>query len=124
VALVIVAYTQLVSIDANQKKWGTLQACDRYDTDPLIQRAVAALDRGGNNDRARLYATRLLNYFDAIAIGLEQGFYDDKIAYAHIGRIVFRRFDQLTGAGWISKQDAQTDFEALSKLMNRWKRPD
>jgi len=131
-ALVYVAWRELLEINKNQKeandnhrRWATLNACDRYDTDRLIQQAVRALKaapRGLDDQMKRLYATRLLNYFDSIAIGLEQNFYVEAIARPHIGRIIFRRFAELTNAEnpWISHEEAQRDFKTLIRLMKTW----
>jgi hypothetical protein len=130
-ALVTFTRQQLVGISRtqreaknDQRKWATLQACDRYDSDPFIQNAVEKLTlvNPAMDDKARdLYVTRLLNYFSSIAIGLDQDFYDDTIARAHIGYLVVHWFDYIVSKpDWYSAEATRRDFPDLARLVDRW----
>lgn len=96
-ALAFVAWQQLREIKRAQRNWATLQACDRYDLDPIISATVKELKRYEFADDATRIdlrqstkdnATRLLNFLDAIAIGIEQGFYNREIVRDHLFRIM------------------------------------
>jgi hypothetical protein len=69
----------------------TVTACERFDTDPVIHQITKRIwtaSAGGQHydpdhiDTHDLIA--LLNYFDALAIGVEQGFYDEAVVKAHM----------------------------------------
>lgn len=74
-----------------------------------------------SDQRYTLAAGKLLNYFDSIAIGLEQNFYKEHVCREHIGGIfcswmhTLRRHDP-------ERFDAQMaeNFERLPKLYRRW----
>jgi hypothetical protein len=108
----------------DQRKLATLQACDRYDSDPLIQVAVEKLmlvNPNMDENTRNLYVTRLLNYFSSIAIGLGQDFYDDTIARAHIGYLVVHWFDYIVSKQqWYSPEAMRREFPDLARLVDRW----
>ena len=128
----VVGFTgqQLVGISRTQKeakndqrKWATLQVCDRYDSDPLIQEAVAKLNWDSatlTRNQRDLYATRLLNYFSSIAIGLGQDFYDDAIARAHIGYLAVDWFNYIVTKQGYEPEATRKSFSSLSQLVDRW----
>lgn len=155
------ARQSLAESDWQRRKWATLQACDRYDMDTELARAVRYLRRyhryrgthllpAGvvaaeqhyarptvrpeqipktlgdpltSDQRYTQAAGLLLNYFDSIAIGIQQEFYVKEICQEHIGAIFvtwmesFRsvneeRFDKLM----------KKSFERLPVLYAEWKR--
>jgi len=130
--LLVVAFTgrQLLDISRtqrevknDQRKWATLQACDRYDSDRFIQEAVKELNLAGSKMDEKLrniYITRLLNYFSSIAIGLDQDFYDDAIARRHLGYIVVGWFDTIVTKYGYPLKETRENFVDLAKLVDRW----
>lgn len=99
-ALAMVGISQIRVVARQQRKWTTLQACDRYDSDPIINAAHDVLWKhinvGAQSSVELTHAAlRLLNYFDAIAIGIDQGLYIDELAHDHIGNIVRLRLEEL-----------------------------
>jgi len=125
-ALAAIAWVQARYAISSQKQWATLQACDRYDSDLLIQKAVEELKEFGGRTFSewipgRLNATRIMNYFGAIAIGMQQGFYDKEIAEAHLKTILFSRYRELIQAGWLSIEQTEQDFPEVLWLMAQWR---
>lgn len=131
-ALVVVAFLQLRLIARQQSKWATLQACNAYDTDPIIQAAVRLISRHVDDPNAvsdsfslGRAATTLLNFFDAIAIGLKQELYDEKIVVDHLQNIIFTRLTDIQRSSTKSMIDASSDMEIcypnLVALVARWK---
>jgi hypothetical protein len=147
--------------DQQRRKWATLQACDRYDMDPELVKAVRCLrkyhwyrgpcllppgvvaqpyhwsrppvrpelerpslgDELTADQQYTLAAGLLLNYFDSIAIGINQKFYEKEICKEHIGRIfvdwmdLLREFDPKT----FDRQMAK-NFDRLPPLLKHWRR--
>lgn len=130
--LLVVAFTgqQLVGISRtqreaknDQRKWATLQACDRYDSDQFIQEAIKELNLADSKMDEKLhdiYVTRLLNYFSSIAIGLDQDFYDDAIARRHLGYIVVGWFNSIVTRHRYPPEETRQNFPDLAKLVDRW----
>jgi len=102
VSIAIIAKRQLTDLKQGQKKWATLQVCDKYDTDPVLREIVSGLKKhessisntnqisasANNKYDPREDSIVLLNYFDAIAIGIEQEFYVKKIVGDHLYSII------------------------------------
>ncbi len=66
----------------------------------------------------------LLNYFDSIAIGIKQGFYDEAICREHIGPI----FKAWTGHFQTSNPETyeavmSNNYAAANLLLNAWANP-
>ena len=90
-----VAWVQISAGQEQRRKWATLNACDRWDTDGYIRSANSALKKSfGAVAPNRLdvrdadYLITIFNYFDSIAIGAEQGFYEKAIIVPHLGNIM------------------------------------
>jgi len=86
---------QLKRQTLQQRQWATLQVCDRYDNDPVLTDAKKLIRevhfepqsaRADHNVRSA--CRTLFNYFDSIAIGLEQGLYIDDIVESHLRTII------------------------------------
>ncbi len=112
VAVAYIAFKQLNLLRLSQQKWSTLQACDRYDLDPVLATVIQRIKswEKGKGDQEKYDpeadAIVLLNYFDAIAIGILQGFYSRPIVNDHL-------FDIIDGwVGAMSKWDKATLSEA------------
>lgn len=129
-ALAIVAWHQLHKISDNQRRWSTLQACDRYDSDPIIVeqqrllRRVLKNDRGVGDTDVRFALNTLLNYFDAIAIGIDQKLYLDEIANMHLGQIIKNWFDRLAQTRNMTIKNELTtiksDYKKLCQMYENW----
>jgi hypothetical protein len=80
-----------------ERKWATLQACLRWDTDPLLNeyshhvwvKANAGKDYGKLDDLDdKRKATVVLNYLDGIAIAVRQGMFLPEIVIAQFEFII------------------------------------
>ena len=80
-----------------QKQWATVTACQRYVTDPILREAKreiwTARDNGkkitiDHPEAVRQDVYILLNYFDTIAIGINQGIYNENIVYDNLRYII------------------------------------
>lgn len=94
-ALVFVAWGQIRAAREEAKKERTLAACNRYNSDLVLNRNVNALHRANisgtfdNNPMAfRPKVTNVLNYFESIAIGINQGLYDKQLVCDHLKEIL------------------------------------
>jgi hypothetical protein len=126
--LVVVGVYQIISIREEAKRTRTLSACDRYDTDPVIDRSLRNLATaradGSLENTPRLYKsdiTTVLNYFDSVAIGIEQGLYIDALARDHIEGILKTHFNQYLGPSFRKETEInQEHFQRLNLLYQRW----
>jgi hypothetical protein len=131
--LIGMAGFQLRRQTIQQRQWATLQACDRYDTDPTLteaRRTLRALKAGETLQQEEhdtvSQITTVFNYFDAIAIGVDQRLYVDRIAESHLKEIMFRRLAEL----WESRDPIVQKFGAdyfeifptFNALLQRWDR--
>jgi len=65
----------------------------------------------------------LLNFLDAIAIGIEQDLYIEDLARKHLKSIVQRQTEQLIDSGILEKAGIRKDaFQSLLRLRDRWLR--
>lgn len=63
----------------------------------------------------------LLNFLDTIAIGIQQGLYDENLVYDHTNAIVQRWYDQLLDPNTAKLMRIQVrDYDRLCKLAQRW----
>ncbi|MCA8932829.1 MAG: hypothetical protein KDA49_10210 [Rhodospirillaceae bacterium] len=130
--LAIVGVRQLQAIAAQitaagdqQKKLASLRACERYDTDPIIEQATKSIwdKRLGPNDysNARAYQRdiiNLLNYLDSLAIGVEQDLYAEDIVRAHMEPVVTHAVKTfLKVEPCLFNRD---DLQPLIRLFDRW----
>jgi len=100
-----VAYRQITVSQKESKKWKTLEACSQYESEPIISSAVrlrrfyenpVAQTAGsgqppdGGHEPFRLVddAKLVLNFFDGIAIGVQQNLYIESLARDHMANIV------------------------------------
>ena len=100
IVLFIVAVTQLRSIKRENLKTRTLAACDKYDTDPVLDSSLRKLRTAFNaglslQDRIHLHtsAATVCNYLDSIAVGVAQELYIEALVRDHLKSIVIKHVD-------------------------------
>jgi hypothetical protein len=95
IATAVVAWWQIGSLKEQQQGWKTLEACERYESDPVIHKILICL-RDARDDKTlaenprkfRAEISLLLNYLDGLAIGQFQGFYNKNIIRDHMESII------------------------------------
>ena len=128
--LVAVGIYQVLAIRAENKKSLTLNACSNYEQNPNIydalQKLWAALENGDLEREPRKFRPQInvvLNFLDAIAIGIEQGLYLENLAWDHLDAIVRRVVKRFIDSGLIEKVDLEReDFIRLIDMRDRWLR--
>jgi hypothetical protein len=129
--LIGMAAWQLYQQTLQQRRWTTLQVCDRYDSDERIREALLILRRLSAGEQVpqtgheiAIAVTTLFNYFDAVAIGLEQNLYVGVIVDQHLKTIVLRRYHELQNAHHHVLDEFRINFdqhyESLIRLMDKW----
>lgn len=129
--IVIVAWRQLKEQTTQQRRWATLQACDRYDIDPRIAGSLRMVRRLKEGEKPALSEyeigmriTTVFNYFDAIAIGVRQGLYLPEIVKAHLSEIMFLRLEELCASTHPAAQKFRDAFETyysdLIQVLQEW----
>lgn len=73
----------------------TLAACDRYDTDPVLDASLHRLAEARDSDilmqepaKFRTDITTLLNYLSSLAVGIEQDLYDGDVIRDHMEPVI------------------------------------
>jgi hypothetical protein len=126
--LVGVGIFQIRSIRAEAQRSRTLEMCDRYDCDPVLDlclRRLSEARRTGELQKEpeayRPDIATLLNYLDSLAVGIEQGLYIEELARDHVEPIVKRHVKQYFGRDAIQIDWLEAaNYERLVKLENRW----
>ncbi len=125
-----IALWQVLSIRKESRKSATLTACERYDTDPVLDRYIRQLSRYRDEaaktpEKYRLAISTILNYLDGIAIGVAQGLYIDKLAKDHLEDFVkeYVPDDLMDGATARALTIKQSDYRHLLALYARWTKP-
>lgn len=135
--IVLTAWIQLSSSVSNQRKWATLQACDRYDSDPEISKAARIFYRLANKrddywwylpqtlGELEVDGITLLNYFDSIAIGVLGELYVGRIVYDHLFGIIQKRIEFICDGGVPQLENLRScldqDFSTVMYLYKWWK---
>jgi hypothetical protein len=134
--LVLVGTIHISAIRQENKKAQTLAACSNWDQNPNIydasQKLWAGIESGELEATPRKFRPQInviLNFLDAIAIGIEQELYIENLASDHldaiIKRVVKRYIDPSPGApgGLVERVDLnREDFLRLIDLRDRWSR--
>ncbi|MFB7143349.1 DUF4760 domain-containing protein [Agrobacterium deltaense] len=130
--LAYVGWYQIGHLRKESKKWRTLDACEIYDRDPVIQECLKVLrkykvnkDKGLlHTDDIKIEALSVLNYLDGIAIGVNQGLYLESIVKDHLGSIINGHVDaHVLSRDAISVFEVEKEeFKNLISLSERWKR--
>lgn len=125
VFIAVAAFAQLSEIGRNQRRRDTLQACDRYDSDTVIVDAHRCLskfyeEKEVDNDGVMNSFSTLMNYFDSIAIGIEQGLYIKEIVEAHLSNIMCSVVDEFMSSKepliFASKSELFDGYESFQML--------
>jgi hypothetical protein len=123
-AVGFVAWYQIGEIKRQQRGWETLRICNVYDVDPVLDRAVctirSAVKQGKSRIEVKLEITTLLNYFESIALGISQGFYEEKIVRIHLGDIMKAHADFYLSEPLISQLNFSSNFISIKRLIARW----
>jgi hypothetical protein len=127
--VVIVGWIQLRSVRKDAKKERTIAVCDRYDYDPILDGSARRLSAAGTsvnrNDPAyQSDVSQVLNYCDAISIGIAQGIYIELLARDYLEDIILEYVQIFLGpsAPAIPGIDRE-NFPVLMDLATRWKKP-
>jgi hypothetical protein len=126
--LLLFAVRQIRSAKTDAKITRTLAACDRYDTDPVLDRVINrladALDDGSIAKTPKAFSvdmSGLFNYFESIAIGVSRGLYDKDIVSDQLKPIIIDHVDDLILSGLTGWKNPSEDFDHLMKLYREWK---
>jgi hypothetical protein len=126
--LVAVGGYQIAAIRKENRMDRTLGACNRYESDLVIERCVRRLRQANSNGHydknPKAFehdVTIVLNYLDSIAIGIQQGLYDEELARDHTETIVKHYYDRyLTDAGAKKAGTLQKDYGRLCAMAQEW----
>lgn len=129
--LVGVGIFQIRSIRAEAQRSRTLDFCDRYDRDPILDLSLRRLweaRRSGelHKDSAayRPDIATVLNYFDSLAVGIEQGLYIEELARDHIEPLVHTHVNQYLSEEGVRELKLEwvhrSNYASLIKLAERW----
>jgi len=111
----------------DNRKWKTLDICAQHELSGSLSSAVECLrryfDTTSRCDVAEVrYEWRLiLNYLDAIAIGVEQGLYIEDLAKDHLKQIVTVHVEEAFGPKG-SMTQFRNDYLKLRDMHEKWQR--
>jgi hypothetical protein len=105
------------------REWETLKACERYNTDPVLEKATMRLWYASNGTTDyKLPGVQqrdihiLLNYLDGIAVGVGQGLYIETLVKDHLGPV----FDHAVVEIVEKTLKDRVGIEAMSALHAQW----
>jgi hypothetical protein len=128
----LIALSQISEGRKENRITQTLLACGQYDTSPVIFECCRTLMKAKDDGRleADAFALRLelltvLNFLDAIAIGVQQKLYVKKLVKAHMQAIIARNVREylLSPVGKISGCTPEF-YERLLALHHEWEAQD
>jgi hypothetical protein len=130
IILVFVAYRQITAARTENRKTQTLLACGQYDTNPLIyhclKRIRGAKDSGTLENDAKKYRREIitiLNFLDAVAIGIQQNLYIEELAYDHLEGIIKIHVSDLIDSGITDAAGCpRVQWQRLIDLRDKWTR--
>ena len=128
--LVFVAYRQIRAARWENRKTQTLLACGQYDTNSLlyhcIKRIRAAQENNALKSEPKKYRREiitLLNFLDAIAIGIQQNLYIEGLAYDHLDGIIRTHVSELIDSGITDAAGCpRINWQRLVDLRDKWAR--
>jgi hypothetical protein len=133
VGLILVAWLQTTSIRRDNKLERTLHAWAKYESDPVIAqcaRSLRAARASGDYEKSPNTYTHdiviMLNYLDNLAIGIEEGLYEENLAGDHMRSILNFYTKQYLNKDTfrIHKELKIEDYSSLNRLRERWARRD
>jgi hypothetical protein len=114
-----------------EKQWRTIEACERYTYDPVLRDAKLAIWRARENGRAEHVADPpavrrdvvvLLNYLDAVGVGVEQGVYIEDIVQDHLKILVVETVNRFIKGQWGRFEIDEAKMNGLMYLYHRFAR--
>jgi Domain of unknown function (DUF4760) len=129
VGLFAVAWYQIRAIRNESRVERTLAVCSRYESDATVERCVRtlrnALATGGDYKadpcKYQHETIMVLNFLDTLAIGIDQGVYDDRLARDHMEAIVRKWMEVLLEPTKAKELNIPTnDYKCLNGLWSRW----
>lgn len=125
------AIYQIRAVKEEARITRTLAACDRYDTDPILDqvtgRIADALDDGTLAKTPKDVSVDmkvLFNYFESIAIGVSRDLYDRDIVREQLKPIVVDHVNDLIESGICSRisgwENVRQDYNHMMKLYDEW----
>jgi hypothetical protein len=121
----LVGLQQIRAAREDAKSNRTLVAVDRYDFDPILDAALKRLRIARENAIAprRGDVVTLLNYLESIAIGINQGAYDEELAAQHMKYIVVQTYRRYLGPDAAPVADLHPgNYIPLKDLYTKWSR--
>jgi hypothetical protein len=123
-----VAWYQIREIERQQRGWETLRVCNQFDLDPTLvetRKRLSAAWKGKTDPKEELEfdLRTLLNFFDAIAIGLDQGFYKEDVVQAHLQRIMLDYRSNLLSDDFSKTagiSDLSVGYSSFLKRIEKW----
>jgi hypothetical protein len=123
-----IAWFQISSLKRQQKGWETLKACERYESDPILDTSLRNIKKMRDAGELASMATAIsidirtvLNYLDGIAIGVRQGFYDESIVRDHLEPIMRFHFNECFDHDVAKQARIQSsDYSRLRDLIGMW----
>lgn len=125
---VAVAGYQILELRRQQKGWESLKACERYDTDPILNNALKELRKARKagtltNDPAQLSLEiiTVMNYLESLATGITQRFYVEKVIREHMEPIIEFHVNEVLNAEIMRKLGFESaDYQRLAELCKKW----
>ena len=131
IAIAVTACAQLPAMLKAQKQRATLDACDRYDIEPMIvyahriMRAYYNYNEDVDKNKLHNSVITILNYFDSIALGIDQGLYIKKIVKAHLSQIIIDHIEWAMDEKrehHLARSDMDDSHNYLMKIYDDWKK--
>jgi hypothetical protein len=136
VGILFFAYIQVSAARTEARISRTLAACDRYDTDPVLDQVTRRLSEDFTDgkiaaapEKYRVDLHSIFNYFESIAIGVSRKLYDEPIVKDHLESIIrdyvrdFVRTGITERVGIKIGERAEEDFNTLAALCKKWGMP-
>jgi hypothetical protein len=122
------AWYQIQAVRNENRIERTLAACSRYESDATVERCVRTLrnalatdgDYTANPSKYQHEAIIVLNFLDTIAIGIDQGVYDDPLARDHMKAIMRKWMVLLEPPKAKELGISVDDYQSLIGLWDRW----
>lgn len=148
ISIAFIAYFQLNQISKQieiqgdrERKWNTINTCEKFDTDPSISSHSEAIFTASNNgkDYTSLESVErnvicYLNYLESIAIGVSQKVYIEDIVYDHFHNIIYKSVKSLIlgengaidGKDWVSGNPVvdKESYSSLCSIYEKWQKND
>ena len=122
----LVAWYQIGELRNQNKGWNTLERCNMYDTDPILDMALrslrVAMRKGRLNRGVQVDAVTVLNYLDGTAVGVFQGFYVEETVRKHLESVMRGHWAELVMVDGIANimDYSPSDWQALADLLKLW----